>query len=141
MPFSLSGAVPEHAAGSGATGKLASWAATSDVQVDAQIPVDLPPPIFWVDTLRETLRDAAGKITGYRETVSGPGYSSVTVFDAGDEFVSSEYRDSSGYHSSTVRRRLETRSGRPPATARRVSGMAQDRPTGQSPTTTPRSTW
>jgi len=106
MPFSLSGAVPEHAAGSGATGKLASWAATSDVQVDAQIPVDLPPPIFWVDTLRETLRDAAGKITGYRETVSGPGYSSVTVFDAGDEFVSSEYRDSSGYHSSTVRETL-----------------------------------
>jgi len=80
---------------------------------DSLIAIDpvVCPPCFLPDVVQDELRDTAGKLTGYRETVSGPGYSSITVYDADMNFVSSEYRDSSGYRSSTLRTTLTDATG------------------------------
>lgn len=108
MPFSLTGDLP---APQSSTGRIASSAALSGVEIDAPPPIDILPPYLLVDSFREELRDAAGTLTGYRDVVSGYGFSSVTEYDAADNFISSQYRDSSGYRSGTTRETLRDESG------------------------------
>jgi len=99
MTFSLTGNIPTKPADdSGA--RLASGA-TADAQVDALPAVDILPPFWFVETFRDELRDDAGNLTGYRDTTSGPGFSSVDEYDANLNLLRSKYRDSSGYASQT----------------------------------------
>jgi Ca2+-binding RTX toxin-like protein len=126
MTFSLTGQIPTAPSAAGGA-RIAASAATTAAPVDVAPPAGkgvsdvssgliaidpvICPPCFLPDVLQEELRDKAGKLTGYRETISGPGYSSVNVYDADMNIVSSEYRDSSGYRSSTLRTTLTDASG------------------------------
>jgi Ca2+-binding RTX toxin-like protein len=141
MPFSLTGQIPT-APGVAGGARLAAGAATTAAPVDVAPQTDkgvsdvssgliaidpvICPPCFLPDVAQDELRDAAGKLTGYLETVSGPGYSSVTVYDANMNFVSGEYRDSSGYRSSTQRTTLVDATGATTGYRETSSGRSND---------------
>lgn len=63
-------------------------------RVTPPVLIEDPAPVSTFE--RVELRDAAGTLTGYRETDSGPGYSSVNQYDAAFNLLRSEFRDSSG---------------------------------------------
>lgn len=81
--------------------------------LDPPILVICPPPEsclpkpYLLDTRFETvLADDGVTVLGYVELTLGPGFSSRTEYDADFNLRSSEYRDSSGARSSTVRETL-----------------------------------
>lgn len=109
MTFSLTGDLP-----SGTANPLDTRQANVDAPVDmvltdglsesstGVIVDELLPPMF-LDFFRDEAYDDAGKLTGYLDISSGPGWNMVVEYDADMNFRSSDYRESSGYHSRTVR--------------------------------------
>jgi len=103
MRFSLTASTLDSAPG----GRLAA-PSTSDADLSIDAPVaTLPAPDIAIDPFplftyeQVELRDEAGNLTGYRDISSGPGFSSITDYDANFNLLRSEYRDSSGYFSLT----------------------------------------